>query len=367
MSSTRLLHVFSTFGVGGPQRRFAQIANALRNRYEHLIVAMDSNYAATHLLGADVPWTAVDVMAGRRKSIRNTLLFRRTIASCSPSVLVTYNFGATEWALANRLMPICRHIHIEDGFGPEEAHGQLPRRVTFRRIVLSGRHTTIIVPSEGLDRIAADIWRMPRAKVHFIPNGIDVTRFKPTGGSVSRSPADPAVVGTVCALRPEKNLTRLLQACAMAGRQRPLKVLIVGDGPERLKLEAESSRLGIADIVDFTGGSDRPEDHLARMDVFVLSSDTEQMPLGVLEAMATGLPVASTNVGDVARMLGGTNRRYVVPAGDTAALAAAIGDLCDSPDARAEVGLENLEKVRLVYPLTKMIEAYDRLFAGATD
>jgi glycosyltransferase involved in cell wall biosynthesis len=80
------------------------------------------------------------------------------------------------------------------------------------------------------------------------------------------------------------------------------------------------------------------------MDIFALSSDTEQMPLGVLEAMAAGLPVVATDVGDVAQMVSPDNRDYVVPAGD---FAAALGRLAAADgSARRAIGLANQKKVR---------------------
>ncbi len=367
MKPPRLLHVFSTLAVGGPQRRFAQIANTLKGKYEHLLVAMDSNYAATALLEADVLWEKLDVMAGRHKTLANVPFFRRALNAQQPDALVTYNFGATEWGLANRLLPICRHIHIEDGFGPEEAQRQLPRRVAFRRIALTGPQTTIVVPSEGLHRIALGIWRLPPSKVRLIPNGIDVARFAPGQRSMQPNENSPTVVGTVCALRAEKNIGRLLAAFAEAGRQRALKLLIVGDGAERANLEAEARVHGIADRTEFTGATDRPEYQLARMDVFCLSSDTEQMPLGVLEAMAAGLPVASVDVGDVAQMLSPENLPFVVPAGDTAGLARVLGELCDDKSKAVSVGHQNRSRVQATYTLSKMVEAYDRLFSGMND
>ena len=120
------------------------------------------------------PWTAITRRAtgwGRRwmsasprwRSARATRLasvrsFRRALRRIRPDLLVTYNWGATEWALANAL-PLVRHVHIEDGFGPEEQAGQIARRVWLRRLFL--RRATVMVPSRTLWRIATEIWRLP--------------------------------------------------------------------------------------------------------------------------------------------------------------------------------------------------------------
>ena len=89
-----------------------------------------------------------------------------------PDLLLTYNWGAIEWALADRIRPVCPHLHVVDGFGPEEARAQLPRRVWLRRLALSGR-TTVVVPSQSLRALATAVWGLNPGRVRHIPNGVD--------------------------------------------------------------------------------------------------------------------------------------------------------------------------------------------------
>lgn len=286
-----------------------------------------------------------------------------------PSLLVTHNWGSTEWALANRWRPVCRHLHIEDGFGPEEVDRQIGRRVWFRRLALGGRHTQVIVPSHGLLRIATEQWRLPAAKVRLVPNGVDVERF----AAVDRAQAARALgkrpgeqlIGTVARLRPEKNVGRLVEAFAdVAARRAECRLLIVGDGPQRETIEALARHRGVHDRVLFVGATAEPENYLAAMDVFAVSSDTEQMPLGVLEAMASALPVAAVGVGDISHMVAERNRRFVVAAGDTAGLGGAIEALLADRELARSIGGDNLARVRAVYTLQAMISVYDAIFAG---
>lgn len=361
MTSIHLLHVFPSLEVGGSQRRFIQLANAFGIRYRHTLFATDGNYATTAMLGPDVAWRQLPDGIDKARGLANIPQIRAILKRERPDRLVTYNWGATEWALANRWLSICPHVHIEDGFGPEETVRQIPRRVWFRRLALSGAHTVVVLPSHRLHDIALDIWRLPRGRVVLQPNGVDIGRFAASHrGEAGGTPT----VGTVAGLRPEKNVGRLLQAFALAGQGQKLRLIIVGDGVERAKLETKARELGIAEQTEFTGTTDRPEDYLARMNVFALSSDTEQMPLSVLEAMASGLPVASVNVGDIARMVAPANLPFIVPPGDTDGLARAIGTLCAEPARAEEIGRENLSRVKAVYTLPKMTEAYDRLFGG---
>ncbi|MFO1056641.1 MAG: glycosyltransferase family 4 protein [Dongiaceae bacterium] len=363
-----LLHVFPSFRVGGSQARLATLANALPDRYRHTIVALDGAFDCESRLAAGVERrldrVALDGigLAARLRAIRARLRALR------PDLLLTYNWGAIEWALANRLQPFCRHVHFEDGFGPDELERQLPRRVLGRRLALSGR-STVVVPSRTLERIALEQWRLSPARVRYIANGVDCARFgaalDPAAlPQLAAGPA-PLLVGTVAALRPEKNLARLIRATAPLFARFALRLVIVGDGEERPRLQALAAALGLAERVIFTGARPDPERILPLLDVFALSSDTEQMPLTLLEAMAAGRAVASVDAGDVRAMLPAENRRFVVAREDEAGLTDAIGTLLADPALRTRLAAANRRRAETEFSLTRMVATYDRLFAPA--
>jgi len=356
-----LLHVFSTFAVGGPQIRFVTIANHFGPAWRHAIIAMDGKYAARDRLGpqVDTIWPQVDMRRG--DTLGNVRRFRRALRSIRPDTLVTYNWGATEWALANAL-PLVRQVHNEDGFGPEEQGSQLARRVWLRRLFL--RRATVMVPSRTLYHIATDVWRLPRRHVVYIPNGIDLSRYAANAGEAPNWPGEGPVIGTVATLRTEKNLSRLVRAVRLVRERMKVRLVIVGDGPERAPLQALAESLGIGDAVHFPGYCATPNLMYRSFDVFALSSDTEQMPLSVLEAMASGLPAAATDVGDVRAMLAEANRPFVVQR-DDAALAEAIAQLVCQPDLRRQIGAANRAKAELEYDEDRMFRAHAALWNGA--
>ena len=107
---------------------------------------------------------------------RRFFALRRRIIAAAPDLLLTYNWGAIEWALANSLFGLCRHIHFEDGFGPEETDKRLWRRSMLRRLALM-RTSTIVVPSRNLEGIAQREWHLPTTRLRYIPNGIDADAF----------------------------------------------------------------------------------------------------------------------------------------------------------------------------------------------
>lgn len=348
------LHVFSTFAVGGPQVRFAALAAHLGDAWRHIIVAMDGNTACRERLppGLDVSFPDIDHRKGAM--LGNAWGFRRYLKAWRPDVMVTSNWGSIEWAMAN-FLPVVRHIHIEDGFGPEERTTQLPRRVWMRRIFL--RRVQVVVPSLTLREIATRVWRLPKPR--YVPNGIDLERFavaRPGGGAVP-------VIGTVAALRAEKNLARLLRAFRLIADETKAELMIVGDGPMREDLQSLAAELGVGARVRFAGHTDQAQDFYRHFDIFALSSDTEQMPLSVLEAMASGLPVAATDVGDVRAMLAGGNGGFVVPQ-DDARLADALRRLLADPLSARAIGAANREKAAHDYDQKAMFATYAALLRG---
>jgi glycosyltransferase involved in cell wall biosynthesis len=265
--------------------------------------------------------------------------------------------------MANRLATRRRHIHIEDGFGPEEAGGQFKRRANFRRLALGGRGTTVVLPSQTLQRIALSIWRLKPKKLLYIPNGIDVGRFADASPmALDKLPGSGPVVGTVAALRAEKNVARLLRVFAQASAQRKARLLIVGDGPERPALEALAQELKITDRTHFAGALKQPEHALKAMDVFAISSDTEQMPYGVIEAMAASRPIAGTDVGDIAIMVAAENRKFIIARDDEARFATVLGELLGNAAQRTQIGAANQARAREQYDQATMFASYAKLF-----
>ena len=372
-----LLHVFPTFAVGGSQVRLATVANHFGRRYRHLIVALDGTYDCREKFGATVDYRTVAVTQRKAKTragslaatVANWRVFRRVLAEQRPDVLITYNWGAIEWAIANHPWAggkRCPHIHIEDGFGPEEIDRQLRRRVLTRRFALAGSDR-VVLPSKTLFDIAATVWRVDRRILQYLPNGIDCARFgqAPDPALLTQfgiAPGTP-VVGTVAALRPEKNLTRMLDAFAAADMQATL--LILGDGADRPRLENHAASIGLGEKVVFAGHVERPDRAIGLFDLFALSSDTEQMPYSVLEAMAAGLPVAGIAVGDVRQMVAAENARFIVdPGADvTADLGAAMAELLKDAETRRAIGEANRRRAVDTYDQAGMFDAYDKLFS----
>jgi glycosyltransferase involved in cell wall biosynthesis len=227
----------------------------------------------------------------------------------------------------------------------------------------------VVCPSQVLVRIARQVWSLPPHKVCYIPNGVDTRHFTPPAPDQVEAVrrrlgigAAEIVIGSVGQLRGEKNHERLLRAFAAVASKRPCRLLMVGDGPLQERLTCLARDLGAAERVLFAGAVPDPADCYRAMNLFALPSDTEQMPIAVLEAMAGGLPVVSTDVGDVRTMLSADNRAYVVPPAREDAYAACLAALLDDPAARRTLGQANRAKCALEYEVGGMVRAYERLY-----
>jgi glycosyltransferase involved in cell wall biosynthesis len=358
----RLLHVFPSFAVGGAQVRFVALADGLGPRFQHTVLALNGGFEAEGLLPPDAPVRLGGAppsgagLAGRLRA------YRRLLDELKPDLLVTYNWGAIEFALAN-LFGRTPHLHLEDGFGPEEARRQLSRRVWTRRLALA--NSQVVVPSVTLQTIATRDWRLDPRRVHHIPNGV-APKLYPTTRLADMAPdLPPGAVRIVWtgALRPEKNPLRLLRAFASLKDEAVL--LIIGSGPEEPAVRAEAARLGLGRRVRFLGRRTDARDVIMQSHLLALSSDTEQMPLVVLEAMDAGLPVAACDVGDVRRMVAPENRPFIT-ALDEAALGGALAALVNDAALRSVIGRANRARLRAAYALPAMIDAHSALIERLT-
>jgi glycosyltransferase involved in cell wall biosynthesis len=225
-----------------------------------------------------------------------------------------------------------------------------------RRLALG--HSRVLVPSLTMRRIALETWRLSPPRVLYVPNGIPVERF-----AVHAADRRPLAIGTLATLRAEKNIGRLMRAFATLPREIDAELVVIGGGPLLETLQREAAT--IDPRIRFPGPAPDPAEALKMLDLFALSSDTEQMPLSILEAMAAGLPIVSTDVGDVRNMLPALSQRWVTPRGDDHAFARALAKLAADAVERRVLSKVNRAHVAATYTESTMISAWDRLFAGA--
>lgn len=365
MSAPKILHVFPSFEVGGSQRRLVSYLNGSDAELEHHIYAMDGCYSASEsikgFIKSDVPAGAIQ----KGSTLNAIKACKEQLRRVKPDLLVTYNWGSIEWNLANLREQFCPMLHIQDGFAEDEhATEKWPRKII--RLLAYRRCSAVVVPSNQLAHLAKKSWRIRDNKLLYIPNGIDVDTFKRSKDLSLLSDFDvkptDLIIGTIARLKPEKNIGRLIEAFSKIENDFPhAKLVIVGDGIGMAALKMLAERICVKDNVIFTGMLEKPENIVPAFDIFALSSDTEQMPISVLEAMAAGKPVISTDAGDVKTMVSDLNTNFIEGM-DAGILATHLATFLSDEKQRTVIGSANQKMALERYSLSHMIKTYDDLF-----
>lgn len=368
LRTPHLLHVLPTFVPAGLEMRTVSLIEGFGGELRHSILSMDGRTEAVERLADGAPVRILPSLP-KAGSFATARRMRELLRSENPDLVLTYNWGAFDMLLAARSLGFRRVVHHEDGFNADEAERFKRRRILARRALLPGVHR-LIVPSDRLFAIATRLWKVPAEQISVIRNGIRLEVYGPRDGNSDLRrelliPGTAPVIGAVGHLRAEKRFDRLLDACAALPE---VHVLIVGEGEMRPRLEERASRPDLAGRVHLAGYRPDPHRFYRAMDLFAITSDTEQMPVCLLEAMATGLPVVSTDVGDVRAMLPPEQTVHLVPLGEeetAAALARHLSSLLRDPSGRGRLGRLNRRRVEERFTFESMRDAYREVYHSA--
>jgi glycosyltransferase involved in cell wall biosynthesis len=246
----------------------------------------------------------------------------------------------------------------------------LPDHVELPNKLLAPITDAFIAVAESHGRYLAGHEGCPAGKVRVIPNGVDTDTFLPRRPDPALRaamllPPRAPVAGIVAALRPEKNHELFLRSAALIRQEVPeARFLVVGDGPERDKLQRLAAEWSLADCVHFLGTRRDVPQVLALVDVFMLTSRMEANPVSILEAMASGKPVVATRVGSVPETVLHGRTGYLVAPGDSGVageLAARVVELFRNPDRALAMGRAGREHVVAHWSIRQMVRGYQDL------
>lgn len=197
--------------------------------------------------------------------------------------------------------------------------------------------------------------------VKVVLNGIDVETFRRDGvdgGGVRAElgiPADVPVVGAVAVFREQKRLDDWLEAAHILRARIPAtRFVLIGDGPLRAELEGRVRRLALEDAVHFPGLQEDVRPYLAAMDVYMISSLFEGLPLALLEAMSMECAVVSTAVGGIPEVIRDGRNGFLVETGRPQRLAGAVARLLESPDTARRCAAEARRTVQERFSMARM-------------
>jgi len=285
-------------------------------------LAVEAERLGANIISLDKPPGRFSAIIGKAASVLNSL---------QPNVVHTHQAGAL-WYLGQAARSVGRVpvVHTEHGNHVAQTSG-LSRLKTRLFLHQTSRYADrFFCVSEEIAKTVVRWRTVPRAKVEVVLNGIPVDKFADRSQALAVRqemgiPAPARVIGTVGRLSEVKRQELMLRAAVrLVGQFPALWLLLVGDGPERERLERKASELGIRDRVCFTGYQPNPERFLQAMDVFTLTSRSEGLPVSLLEAWASGVPVVCSAVGGIPKVVTNGEDGLLFPSGDEQALVVAL-------------------------------------------
>lgn len=367
MNKTRILHILYSFDPGGIESGIASLINHMPpGEFEHSICVFSQKLGALEKIAPD---RKPEIFVCKR-FFRNdpSLVFRvmHLIGKKRPDIVATYNWGGMEGTLAALLCRVKGVVHAEHGFNLDELTGPKKRRILVRKYLLP-RCGKIVSASKNLRNWLVGTVGLDANKVLHIPNGCDLKLFYPGKDLQKRKELgigeNDTVVGTVGSLKELKNPSALLRVFSEIIPSNPrLKLLFVGDGPQKKELIATAAQRGVSERLIITGNATDPAPYYRAMDIFVLPSLSEQSPSVIAEAMASGLPVVATDVGDVREMLGGDEGGIVIAPRDDQGMAQGIRRFLREPDLAAKKAKFARRRAEGLFGIDRMINSYLSLY-----
>jgi glycosyltransferase involved in cell wall biosynthesis len=353
-----VVHLVTTLNIGGLERVVLDLVRwrTAATFDAHVIILDASGVVEEPLLALGVPVEAI----GTNGSVPARIVrLARRLRVLNPDIVHTHNPQAHlhgTWAARMAGVPAVVHSRHGRGTARRGAVSMLSR--------LAWRWTSSVVAvSEDAARVLRDADGAPTTRLIVIHNGIDVAHHSVTRAGVQ--PLSPRAV-TVGRLDPVKDLATMLRAVSEVVDVIPAFSLdIVGDGPSRRELEHLRDDLGLGGRVRFVGFQKDVRPFLAAASLFVQSSLSEGLPLALLEAMASGLPVVATDVGGVREVVVEGETGYLAPAGSPGALAACIRRVLLEPESMVRLGSAGRKRVEARFNISRVAIRYESVYLEA--
>jgi len=360
--------VIDNLGRAGTESQLLALIRGLdRRRVSPSLVLLNGRAASSRELEpADCPAIRLGVtrLVGLHAG-RAALRLRQFWRDQPPDVATLYFLDSAYFALpVAKLCGVRRVVRVRNNLGywltrKHRVLNRLARPWVDAVLTNSDTGRQALIDADGLDP----------ARVTVIENGVDLDRFADAPPPFSR----PGIVrvGCVANLRPVKNIDGLMRAAKLVLARHPHAVFeVAGDGEQRADLERLHAELGLGDRFVLRGSVADVPGFLQSIDVGVLPSHSEGMSNALLELMAAGRAIVATDVGANARLVADGVRGRVVPPGDVAALAGAIGEMVGAQETARRCGRAAQEFVVANYGRAAMVarftEFFERLTCGAS-
>lgn len=344
-----IVHAVSSLGVGGMERVVLQLAHAQHDRGHSVsVLALKGGPLEAE---ARARGLKVHILRGGRLS--RILMMLGMAAKVRPHVVHVHNPTSLHYAIIAKLAARARvvvtlHSDHDTHF---RAGTSMEWRLTDKVVAVS--------------RAAADTMQLPHASIGVVHNGIAIPKPEGTREATRASLGwEDAVIGIIVArISGRKGHRTLLEAHDLLRNTYPMgRLLVVGDGPDRVAMEQLANDLKLGGAVRFLGARSDVDTLLEAADYFALPSDFEGLPMSVLEAMAHALPVIASRVGGIPEVIEHDRQGLLIPPADAPALAGAIGQLIGDSALRRRLGEAARERVDREFSLDATLRQYQRLY-----
>ncbi len=364
--------------AGVEEHVLSLVARLNRQKFEPFVVAPPRLIEAFGKDLTDLDATVLPLSVGGLMDVKNRLIFRRFLRENKIDIVNTHMFLAsmkyTPVAFMSRVP-----VRLETSHGVDKWRldgGWLKRNSFIVDRWFAKMQTKILAVSHGCQKGLVEIKGIRPSKIVVVQNGRSLEAFDPRKSGDARlrlrkehdiSP-DEFIFGVMARLDSQKGHEFLFEAVAkIAERRRDFRVLLVGDGDRREQLQSMADRLAISDRLIFAGFQSDVVGYYATMDVKVLPSLYEGLPLCVIEAMAMEKPVIATEVDGTPEVVQNERNGLLVPPRDSAALAKAMEYALNHQEEISVMGLEGRRWVKERFSLERQIEEtealYERLLA----
>jgi sugar transferase (PEP-CTERM/EpsH1 system associated) len=370
-----IVHVVYRFAIGGLENGVVNLINRLpAQSWRHAVVSLTDFDPA---FAARISSSTVRCIALHKAPGHAVRLYPRLVAllrELRPAIVHTRNLAALEATLPAWIAGVPARLHGEHGRDVGDLDGSSLRYQRVRRL-FRPFVTRYVALSPDLESYLRERIGVPATRIDQVYNGVDTARFFPSPGgraAIDACPfqgADYWLVGTVGRMEAVKDQTNLARAFVTAVAADPeararLRLVLVGDGKLKREIEAILESAGVRELAWFAGERTDVVPILQGLDCFVLPSLAEGVSNTILEAMACGLPVVATRVGANAELVEQNLTGRTVPAADSDALAREIGAYFATPGLARQHGQAARRRVERRFSLERMVEDYDRVYAG---
>ena len=352
-----VVHLIYRLDFGGLETLLVDCINRMPAHYRHAVVCLSGYTAfANKITRPGVQLFDLNKAPGLGLGAHARLF--KLLRQLRPDVLHTYNLSSIEYSFTAAMAGVPVRIHAEHGRDVSDPQGLNPKHNLLRRLMVPFVDRYIPV-SLDLQAWLRDVVRIPAAKIQLINNGVDTEHFSPA------PPPAQFVVGTVGRVQDVKHQAGLIDAFIALRAllpEQPMKLVIVGDGPLRPRLEAQVAASGMSEHISLLGARSDIADLMRSFSVFALSSLTEGTPVTLLEAMSCQLPVVSTAVGGIPALVQDGVSGTLVPVRDAQAMAQALARYAGDPALAARHGKAGRERVESTNSIAAMLQAYAGLY-----